>query len=104
MLAQMRSSNADPAQTVEAKQRRARSLAARTEAARRWEEANPGPHEREAFVRELLPRLQGVTLPAMMQATGLTSEYCFKIKRAERVPHPMYWEALRKLSSSSPPR
>jgi hypothetical protein len=100
----MRSSNADPAQTVEAKQKRARSLAAQTEAARRWKEANPGPHEREAFVRELLPRLQGVTAARDDAGQRADIRVLLQDQARERVPHPMYWEALRKLSSSSPPR
>lgn len=65
--------------------------------AREWKRENPGPHDREEFVREVLPRLTGVTLPAMVNATGLSSGYCFQIKRGERTPHPMYWEALRRL-------
>jgi hypothetical protein len=33
-------------------------------------------------------------LSAMVSATGLTSGYCFQIKRGKQTPHPMYWAAL----------
>jgi hypothetical protein len=68
--------------------------------AREWKRANPGPYDREEFNREVLPGLARVTLPAMMKATGLSSAYCFKIKRGERTPHPMYWARLKAIASS----
>jgi hypothetical protein len=97
-LIELRSSSEDPAQTAEAKAKRAASLAHRVRAAKEWERAHPGPHNRAAFIRDVLPLLDQVTLPAMMKATGLTSGYCFKIKRGKRVPHPMCWEPLQALT------
>jgi hypothetical protein len=67
----------------------------RKEAARAWEQGNPGPHDTQAYRAEILPSLAGATLPQMILATGLTSGYCWKIRRGERIPHPMYWGALR---------
>jgi hypothetical protein len=99
-LAEMRSSEADPAQTPEAKAKRVAAFRKRKQTAKEWERANPGPHDREDFVRDVLPGLSNVTLPAMMKATGLSSRYCFQIKRGERVPHAMYWDALRDLASA----
>jgi hypothetical protein len=99
-LAEMRSSGEDPAQTAEAKAKRARSLAERTRLAKEWEQANPGHHDRREFTRRILPRLENVTLPAMVKATGLTSGYCLQIKRGTRTPHPMYWSALHSLTQT----
>lgn len=59
---------------------------------------NPDP---EAFRLQILPGLQRATLPQMMKATGLTSGYCWRIRRGERVPHPMYWRPLKRLAVSS---
>jgi len=52
----------------------------------------PRSHMALQVVHEILA---GATLPQMMRATGLTSGYCWKIRRGERIPHPMYWGALR---------
>jgi len=53
-----------------------------------------GPHDTQAYRAEI-PSLAGATLPQMIRATGLTSGYCWKIRRGERIPHPMYWGALQ---------
>lgn len=39
-------------------------------------------------------------MPAMMRATGLSSAYCWKIRKGERTPHPMYWKVLQALVAS----
>lgn len=95
VLAEMRASADDPARSVEAKTKQVAANTARRAGALAWEKKNPGPHNEEEYRRELLPRLAEITIPRMMQATGLTSSYCWRIKRGERVPHPMYWERLR---------
>jgi hypothetical protein len=95
----MRSSDEDPAQTPEAKAKRSAAISERARLAREWKRENPGPYDREEFFREVLPGLARVTLPAMVNATGLTSGYCFQIKRGERTPHPMYWAVLRELTN-----
>jgi CRISPR-associated endonuclease Cas1 len=97
VLAEMRSSDVDPAQTDEAKAKRVATYKSRKAAARAWGKANPGPHDPVTYRTQVLPRLSAVTVPQMMTATGLTSGYCWKIRRGERVPHPMYWESLRRV-------
>jgi hypothetical protein len=97
VLAEMRSAGHDPAQTGEAKAKRVASYKDRKADARVWEKQNPGPHDPVMYRTEILPRLPEVTVPQMMRATGLTSGYCWKIRRGERTPHPMYWLALRRL-------
>lgn len=85
------------ARSPEAKARRVATNARRRQEALAWERDNPGFHDPKVFRLEILPRLQQVTLPQMMKATGLTSDYCWRIRRGERVPHPMYWKALQQL-------
>jgi CRISPR-associated endonuclease Cas1 len=97
VLAEMRASANDPARSPEAIAKRVAANGARRKAALAWERENPGPRDSEEFRERILPGLAGVTLPQMMRATGLTSGYCWKIRRGERVPHPMYWDALRSL-------
>jgi CRISPR-associated endonuclease Cas1 len=97
VLADMRSSREDPARSPEAKAKRVATNARRREAVLEWERSNPGNHDPEFFRSEILPWLQRATLPQMMRATGLTSGYCWRIRRGDRLPHPMYWEALRSI-------
>ena len=91
----MRASSDDPARSPEAVAKRVATNAERRESALAWEGQNPGPHDPELFRREIAPSLQNLTLPQMMRATGLSSAYCWRIRREDRVPHPMYWSALR---------
>jgi hypothetical protein len=98
VLAEMRGSANDPAQTPEAKGKRQSSVKARIEVRRVWELEHGSKYDRQVFAREILPRLTEATLPQMMRATGLTSGYCWKIKKGQRVPHPMYWAVLRALA------
>jgi len=102
VLAEMRRSEHDPAQSEEAKAKRVAAYRKRKEAARAWERENPGPHHPDAYRLEILPRLAMATLPQTMRATGLTSGYCWRIRRGERIPHPMYWGALHELALSLP--
>jgi len=95
VLAEMRASSDDPARSPEAVAKRVATNAERRESALAWEGQNPGPHDPELFRREIAPSLQNLTLPQMMRATGLSSAYCWRIRRGDRVPHPMYWSALR---------
>jgi hypothetical protein len=95
VLAEMREADCDPAQTVEAKAKRVATYVSRRKAARAWALENPGPHDLATYRAEILPRLARATVPQMVRATGLTSSYCWKIRRGERLPHPMYWDDLR---------
>jgi hypothetical protein len=73
-------------------------MTARVEVRRAWEQEHGTQYDRQVFAREILPRLTEATLPQMMRATGLTSGYCWKIRKGQRVPHPMYWAALQALA------
>lgn len=92
VLARMRASSDDPARSSEAIAKRVATNAERRRSALAWEQRNPGPHDPESFRREVLPGLQTATLPQMMRATGLSSGYCWRIRRGDRVPHPYVLE------------
>ena len=62
-----------------------------------WEAKNPTPLDQETYFRDVLPRLQGVSVPAIVRATGLSYPYCAMIRRGHRVPHPMHWNTLKVL-------
>jgi hypothetical protein len=101
VLVAMRASPNDPAKTPEAVAKRVAAHAERRQVALLWDKENPGPHDVERFRREIAPLLEYATLPAMMRATGLSSVYCWRIKRGERIPHPMHWGPLATLASST---
>ena len=47
------------------------------------------------FVSEILPGLQQISLKEMKAATGLSLDYCSKIKRGLKTPHERHWPELR---------
>jgi len=49
----------------------------------------------EVFLREIQPKLQGVRLRELVEATGLSLPYCSLIRQGKRVPHARHWERLR---------
>jgi len=64
-----------------------------------WEAKNPMPPDQAAYSRDVLPRLESVSVPAIVRATGLSYPYCAMIRRGLRVPHPMHWESLAALGN-----
>jgi hypothetical protein len=64
-----------------------------------WERGQSGTFDPATFAEEIGPKLQAVSLAAMMRATGLSRPYCAMIRRGARVPHARHWEALRALVS-----
>lgn len=59
----------------------------------RWT-ASDEQHDPERFRREILPRLQGITLRTMAKTTGLSVDYCSKIRRGLRVSHLRHGQSL----------
>jgi CRISPR-associated protein Cas1 len=45
----------------------------------------------------ILPRLSGVTIPALAHALKVSEPYAAKVRKGQHVPHPMHWQALAKL-------
>jgi hypothetical protein len=93
-LGAMRASDTDPAKS------------------RRREPSEPHGHERscsrivlgniehgrtfdvERYKSEVLPRVLSMTIPALADATGLSSYYLWRIKKGERRLHPRHWASL----------
>jgi CRISPR-associated endonuclease Cas1 len=83
---------------------------------RHWEERRVSGEESgfgsspSAFVRLVLPRIQGVSSSRLATATGLSPGYCALVRSGKRVPHARHWAALQlvglqssELSSSKSP-
>lgn len=89
---------ADPAQAPEILGRRGAAIAARKRALAEWEQASPcAVHDPELFHREILPRLAGVKLREIVEATGFSEAYATDIRRGKWTPHVSTWGALSTL-------
>jgi CRISPR-associated endonuclease Cas1 len=97
VLRARREAGDDPAHGGEAARRRGQRNAATLRANVAWERRQADTFDPDTFTREIGPRLQALSLAAMMQATGLSRPYCAMIRRGARVPHARHWEALRAL-------
>ncbi len=64
-----------------------------------WETEHGSEVDPEVFQRDILPKLQGVSLGTMARATGLSEQYCSLIRRGFYIPHARHWTALRELIS-----
>ncbi len=96
-LARRRAAGEDPAHGGEAGLKRSRRNAEHVRAIATWERPGDGSEAAIDFGRDVLPRLQGAPLSALMQATGLSVRYCSLIRRGLRVPHRRHWAALARL-------
>lgn len=92
--ARLRAEGQDTSHGGLAGQRRGATHVQRMREAREWEAEHGAEHDPEAFKRDILPKLQGVPLRKLMEATGLSLRYCSLIRRGEKVPHPRHWGAL----------
>lgn len=98
-LAQLRAEGRDPVRTLDARRRIGASNRIRQRAIQAWEAEHGRAPDSEVFAREILPGLQTVTITRMAAVTGLSIQYCSKIRSGQHSPHPMHWSALRALTA-----
>jgi CRISPR-associated endonuclease Cas1 len=97
VLRRRRLAGDDPAHGGQAARRRGKRNAATLRANVAWERRQTEIFDPGTFAVEIRPKLQAVSLAAMMRATGLSRPYCAMIRRGARVPHARHWERLRGL-------
>lgn len=61
-----------------------------------WRQRGTRSSEAE-YRRDILPRLSGLPLATIAQATGLSLAYCSRIRRGVVRPHPRHWAVLSRL-------
>ena len=93
VLASLRDSGVDPAHGGEAADKRGQTNRDHQHAVAEWNAQNRVP-DPDVFEHEILPGLQEVSLREMAASTGLSIDYCSKIRRGLRVPHPRHWSRL----------
>jgi hypothetical protein len=98
-LASLRAQGQDPAHGGEAARKRGMRNAQHISDTVNWERAHQvdAHADPDYFHQKILPRLQGIPLLAIRRATGLSLDYCSKIRRGLRMPHPRHWDTLKKL-------
>lgn len=73
----------------------------RAKAIRAWEAKHPSVPSAHVFSKDILPLLSNIRAPELRAVTGLCRSYCGRILRGQYIPHPMHWEAIRKLAHRS---
>jgi hypothetical protein len=101
-LAARREIGDDPAHGGEAGRKRGNSNRQHQLEITEWEKGNDRSPP-SAFLEEILPGLQTVSIQTMAQATGLTAGYCSFIRRGIHVPHERHWEVPLQLASRVEP-
>ncbi len=88
----------DPAHGGKAARKRGQSNSRQLRANAEWVHTHGELPSRDVFMREILPGLPDISVCQMVQATGLTRQYCARIRSGGFVPHECHWEALRRLA------
>lgn len=99
-LVQLRQEGVDPAHGGEAARKRGQSNRQHQNAVAEWNARNDRP-DSGVFQTEILPAIQDISLNQIAAATGLSVDYCSKIRRGLRVPHPRHWAAFRAVSHAN---
>ena len=100
-LARLRAEGLDPNTMPEVQAKLSVTMSKRGLDVAAWDREHAERPDAEVFRREILPGLQGVPLARIVVRTGLSLRYASLIRRGERVPHPMHWEALRGIVSAA---
>lgn len=63
-----------------------------------WDLQQPeAERDSEYFRTKILPGLQGVPVPTITGALGVTYDAAWRIRRGDLAPHPRHWEKLSPL-------
>jgi hypothetical protein len=92
-LATMRAADIDPAQTPEARAKRAAKSKSTSTAMRAWEREH-GRGDPVVYDSEVVPQLAGMSVPQLASLTGLSRFHCGKVKRGERRLHARHWDQV----------
>jgi hypothetical protein len=94
-IAAMRAQGFDPTNTPEARRKHAVTASARRRAVVEWRD--DGSLDGVDFRRDILPKLQGLSVRAIAEATGLGGGHCSKVRGGHVAPHKRHWRALMRL-------
>lgn len=86
------------AQSREAQTHRAETQRRHAAAKQVWQASDqPALLDEETYLREIQPRLSGITVSALSSALGVSMPYTAHIRAARRIPHSRHWQTLARL-------
>jgi hypothetical protein len=91
----LRSVGADGRSSESARAKHRSNATRQAEARQRWEASQATIPSRAAYARDIAPLLRGVPSDVLGAATGLSRQFCRKVKQGEATPHVRHWSALR---------
>jgi CRISPR-associated endonuclease Cas1 len=90
------------AQSDQAQKRRAETQRRHRSAKAGWKDSDlPAWLDRNFYIREIQPRLKGLTLSVLASKLDISIPYAVDIRRGRRVPHPRHWQTLAQLAGIS---
>jgi len=97
-LAELRAKGIEPSRDRDARRKLGEKNSQHMQDQTRWEQSQVSDFDPDAFNEHILPGLQGHSLNAIAKATGLSDQYCSRIRRGRYIPHPRHWQALMSLT------
>ena len=97
-IASMRAAGHDPTATPEAQRRRAATASQQRKAGAAWRD--DGSLDGVDFRRDILPKLQRVSVRAIAEAMGASISHGSKVRSGHTVPHKRHWRALQAVAGS----
>jgi len=94
VLSEMRASARDPAQSEEARRKRIDKSREMSLAARAWEREHGRPADPTAYEREILPKIQAMSVRRLVTLTGLSEYYLWQVRKGKKRLHARFWGAI----------
>lgn len=93
-LAELREQGREPSRGGEAKRKRGEKNSKHMKEQAVWESINGTNADPDTFRSGIWPNLQALSLTALSAATGLSRQYCSRIRSGECIPHPRHRESF----------
>jgi CRISP-associated protein Cas1 len=100
-LATQTAAGNDPRRSAVVNSARAEAIADGHRRNRCWAREHPGQRDESWFKREIVPKLDALSLSEIGKATGLSLAACSRIRAGAKIPHPRHWDAFFTLIRSS---
>lgn len=100
-LVKLREMGVDPSHGGETGRKRGMANARRATERAEWKALGLDlDKEKARFIREIQPRLSGLSIQRILEATGFSLYYSSLVRRGKYVPHPVHYPALESLLAS----
>jgi len=93
-LDRMRRSPSDPAHSAEARAKRSLTARKNATAQRDWDRTHGKVLDHRIYEGEVLPIIATMTVPALMNLTGLSQSFCWRVRAGSKRLHPRFWQRI----------